>query len=150
MAWGHIRQGREAVMTKLSRIALLALLLVSAPAFGEEIEVLTTFPGATGPGPKDCPDNSGAVGPDHVMDFTNARVVIHDKKTGTVVKQMTQTEFWKAANPGFDLPVLNDPRLLYDPLSGRWFGVIAELKKASLGYFAVSESSDRPTRWGGV
>ena len=137
-------------MTTLSRIALLALLLVSAPAYGGEVEILTTFPGASGPGPKDCPDNAGAVGPDHVVDFTNANVVIHDKRTGKVVRQMTQTEFWKAANPGFDLPRLNDPRLLYDPLSGRWFGVIAELKKGSVGYLAVSETSDPTKGWRGV
>ena len=40
--------------------------------------VLTTFPGDTGPGPKDAPDNSGAVGPNHVVDFTNAHVVIQE------------------------------------------------------------------------
>ena len=37
------------------------------------------------------------------------------------------------------MPRLNDPRLLYDPLSGRWFAVIAELARESLGYLAVSE-----------
>jgi hypothetical protein len=138
------------MMTTLSRIALLTMLLVSAPAFGEDVAILSTFPGASGPGPKDCPDNSGAVGPDHVVDFTNANVVIHDKRTGSVVRQMTQTEFWKAANPQLDLPKLNDPRLLYDPLSGRWFGVIAELKKGSVGYLAVSETSDPTQGWKGV
>jgi hypothetical protein len=137
--------------TTLPRMALLALLLASAPAYGEEVEILATFPGASGPGPKDCPDNAGAVGPDHVVDFTNAKVVIHDKRTGQVARQMTQTEFWKAANPGFDLPVLNDPRLLYDPLSGRWFGVVAELRERSVGYLAVSETSDPTEGWrGGV
>jgi predicted TIM-barrel fold metal-dependent hydrolase len=114
------------------------------------LTVVRSFPGDSGPGPKDNPDNSGAVGPDHVVDFTNMNVVIHDKKTGKVVKQMTQTEFWKRATPGFDLPKLNDPRLLYDPLSGRWFGVIAELKKLSVGYLAVSESSDPTKGWRAV
>ncbi len=137
-------------MTTLSRIALLTLLLASAPVYGEEVEIFTTFPGASGPGPKDCPDNVGAVGPGHVMDFTNAHVVIHDKLTGNFVRRMTQTGFWKAANVKFDLPVLNDPRLLYDPLSGRWFGVIAERKKGSVGYLAVSESSDPTRGWKGV
>ncbi len=137
-------------MMTLLRIAPLALLLVSNPACGEDVEVLTTFPGASGPGPKDCPDNAGAVGPDHVVDFTNANVVIHDKGTGKVVRQVTQTQFWKAANPKFDLPRLNDPRLLYDPLSRRWFGVIAELKEASVGYLAVSETSDPTDGWRGV
>ncbi len=137
-------------MTTLSRIVLLALPFLSAPAYGGEVEILTTFPGASGPGPKDCPDNAGAVGPDHVVDFTNADVVIHDKRTGKVVRQMTQTQFWKAANPRFDLPKLNDPRLLYDPLSGRWFGVIAELKEGSVGYLAVSETSDPTKGWRGA
>src|SRR5206468_2995930 len=45
---------------------------------------------------------------------------------------------------------LNDPRLLLDPLSGRWFGVIAELKKGSVGYLAVSETSDPTRGWRGV
>ena len=60
-------------MTTLSRIALLGLLLVSAPAHGGEIEILTTFPGASGPGPKDCPDNAGAGGPDHVVVVDSVR-----------------------------------------------------------------------------
>ena len=133
-----------------SRVALLALVLVAAPAVGDEVAIINTFPGASGPGPKDCPDNTGAVGPDHVVDFTNANVVIHDKRTGEVVRRMTQTEFWKATKPGFDLPVLNDPRLLYDPLSKRWFALIAELKKDSVGYLAVSGSSDPTKGWKAV
>jgi hypothetical protein len=137
-------------MTTLSRLAVLASFLVSAPAYGDAIEILVAFPGASRPGPKDCPDNSGAVGPDHVVSFTNAEVIVHDKRTGKVVRQMTQTEFWRAANLKFDLPVLDDPRLLYDPLSGRWFAVIAELKKESVGYLAVSESSDPTRGWKGV
>jgi hypothetical protein len=141
-------------MTKLSIVLITsACCLVAVSTLpGDEarptepgLTVVTTFPGDSGPGPKDNPDNSGAVGPKHVVDFTNMNVVIHDKATGKVVKQMTQTEFWKAAKPGFELPKLNDPRLLYDPLSERWFGVIAELKHGSVGYLAVSESSD-PTR----
>jgi hypothetical protein len=133
------------------RAAVLVLLFVPAVAFAEAVTVLTTFSGASGPGPKDCPDNTGAVGPDHVMDFTNANVVIHDKKTGTVVKEMTQTEFWKDVKPGFDLPKVNDPRLLYDPLSGRWFGVLADwVKGGSVGYLAVSETSDPTKGWRGV
>ena len=83
---------------------------------------MTAFPGDTGPSPKDAPDNSGAVGPNHVVDFTNANVVIHHKKSGKVIRQMTQTELWKNTKPAFDLPKLNDPRLLYDPLSRRWHG----------------------------
>jgi hypothetical protein len=114
------------------------------------VTVLTAFPGDSGPGPKDNPDNTGAVGPGHVVDFTNTNVVIHDKATGDVIKRMTQTEFWKRVKPGFDMPVLNDPRMLYDPLSARWFGVIAEMKGASSGFLAVSEGPDPTKGWNGV
>src|SRR5215831_5013599 len=133
-------------------VAVWTLPAQDAPATTTEpgVTVLTTFPGDTGPGPKDAPDNSGAVGPDHVVDFTNANVVIHDKKSGKVIRRMTQTEFWKTTKPGFDFPRLNDPRLLYDPLSRRWFAVIAELKKLSVGYLAVSESSDPTMGWKAV
>ena len=112
--------------------------------------VLTTFPGDSGPGPKDNPDNTGGVGPDHVVDFTNMNVVIHDKQTGKAIKHVTQTEFWKNVTPGFNLPTLNDPRMLYDALCGRWFGVIAELIPKSSGYLAVSETSDPTKAWRGV
>src|SRR5579871_1817515 len=136
-----------AVKAVLILIALFALL---APAFPAQVTVVTTFPGASGPGPKDCPDNTGAVGPDHVMDFTNANVVIHEKKTGKVVEAMSQTEFWKKVKPGFDLPGVNDPRLLYDPLSGRWFGALANAGSAEVGYLAVSQTSDPTRGWRGI
>jgi hypothetical protein len=130
----------------IARIAILALLLLPVAVFAEGVTILNVFPGDAGPGPKDAPDNTGAVGPKHVVDFTNAHVVIHDKRTGKVVQQWSQPEFWKAVKPGFDFPRLNDPRMLYDPLSGRWFGVIAE----ATGYLTVSDSSDPTKGWHGV
>src|SRR5262245_59608267 len=133
-------------------VAVWTLLAQDPSAAAKEpgVTIATTFPGDTGPGPKEAPDNSGAVGPDHVVDFTNANVVIHDKKTGKVIRRMTQTEFWKATKPAFDLPKLNDPRLLYDPLSQRWFAVAAEFKRLSVGYLAVSESHDPTKGWRAV
>src|SRR5262249_17350644 len=130
-------------------VAVWTLPAQDAPATTTEpgVTVLTTFPGDTGPGPKDAPDNSGAVGPNHVVDFTNPNRVTHDKKAGQVIRRMTQPEFWKNAKPVFDLPKLNGPRPLYAPLSKRWFAVIAELTKLSVGYLAVSESSDPTKGW---
>jgi hypothetical protein len=116
------------------------------------VTVLTTFPGDTGdkgPNWKEKPDICGAVGPDHVVDFTIANVVIHDKKTGKVIQRMTQPEFWKKTRPAFDFDKMNDPRLLYDPLSGRWFGVHCDIKTA-VGYLTVSESSDPTKGWKAV
>ena len=116
------------------------------------VTVLTTFPGDTGdqgPNWKEKPDTCGAVGPDHVVDFTIANVVIHDKKTGKVIQRMPQPEFWKKTKPAFDFDKMNDPRLLYDPLSGRWFGVHCDVKSA-VGYLVVSESSDPTKGWKAV
>lgn len=133
----------------IARMAFLALLLLAVAGFAQKVTLLKVFPGDAGPGPKDAPDNTGAVGPKYVVDFTNAHVVIHDKRTGKVVQQWTQTEFWKGVKPGFDLPQGNDPRMLYDPLSGRWVGVIAATG-TSPGYLAVSDSSDPTKGWHGA
>ena len=110
-------------MTRSLLTFSLLLLLITASARADEIAILRTFPGDSGPGPKDNPDNTGGVGPSHVVDSTDAHVVIHDKATGHVLKQMTQTEFWQNAKPGFTIQTLNDPRLTYDPLAERWYMV---------------------------
>src|SRR5207249_598486 len=129
---------------------LLSCVFVATMAFGQEVTVLTSFPGDSGPGPKDNPDNTGGVGPGHVVDCTDANVVIHEKKTGKVLQRMTQTEFWKNAQPGFTLPKLNDPRLTFDPLAKRWYMVVQSAIAPPHGYFAVSESADPTKGWKGV
>ena len=121
-----------------------------AIALAQEVTVLTSFPGDSGPGPKDNPDNTGGVGPRHVVDCTDANIVIHDKKTGEVLRRMTQTEFWKNAKPGFTLPKLNDPRMTYDPLAGRWYTVVQAQGGTPYGFLAVSESMDPTQGWKGV
>ena len=103
---------------RVPQLVFLICSLIPAICAGQEVIVLKSFPGDSGPGPKDNPDNTGGVGPSHVVDCTDANIVIHDKKTGEVVQRMTQTEFWKNAQPGFNLPRLNDPRMTYDPLAG--------------------------------
>ena len=108
----------------VAQLAFVVCSLVVAMASAQEVTLLTSFPGDSGPGPKDNPDNTGGVGPSHIVDCTDANVVIHDKKTGEVVRRMTQTAFWKNAKPGFTLPRLNDPRMSYDPLAERWYTVV--------------------------
>jgi hypothetical protein len=119
-----------------------------APA--QEVAILMSFPGDSGPGPKDNPDNTGGVGPGHVVDCTDANIVIHDKKTGQTLRRMTQTEFWKHASPGFSLPKLNDPRMTYDPLAERWYTVVQAASGPTHGYLAVSQSMDPTGGWNGV
>ncbi len=135
---------------RVPQLVFLVCALIPAIAPAQELSVLKSFAGDSGPGPKDNPDNTGGVGPSHVVDCTDANVVVHDKKTGEVVQRMTQTEFWKNAQPGFNLPGLNDPRMTYDPLAGRWYTVAQAQSGPPYGFLAVSTSMDPTRGWKGV
>lgn len=135
---------------RILQIALFSCSLAPAMALAQEVTILTSFPGDSGPGPKDNPDNTGGVGPSHIVDCTDANIVIHDKKTGAVLQRMTQTEFWKNAKPGFTLPILNDPRMTYDPLARRWYTVVQAQGGTPYGFLAVSQSMDPTQGWKGV
>ncbi|HVR85138.1 MAG TPA: hypothetical protein VMU54_12555 [Planctomycetota bacterium] len=111
------------------------------------VTIQTAFRGDSAIGPKLSPDNVGAAGPEHVVDFTCANVVVHDKKSGKVLQQKTQVQFWKDLGFGGLHP--NDPRFMYDPLSGRWIGTIADDQAHHL-YLAVSTTSDPTQPWNGV
>lgn len=114
--------------------------------------ILISFPGASGPGYKPVPDTTGAVGPNHVVDFADSSFMAHDKTTGRVVQQMTMSNFWMSVQPSntFILTKPNDPRMLYDTLSGRWFASCAEDSTQHRLYLAVSASSDPTGLWNGV
>jgi chitodextrinase len=106
--------------------------------------VIQSFDGASGPGYKDHPDVAGAVGPNHVVDFVGSTFTVHDKTTGSVVVQLSQTQFW--TNAGVTPGTLNDPRLVYDPLVGRWYAVTAGPNP----YLAVSAGNDPTGAWKAV
>ena len=106
--------------------------------------VLTSFEGTSGPGYKDHPDTSGGVGPDHIVDFVGSAFTVRDKTTGTVLEQMSQTDFWASA--GLTPGTLNDPRIIYDPIMGRWLAVTA----GPFDLLAISADSDPTHAWKGV
>jgi len=114
--------------------------------------VLQSFQGASGPGYKPCPDTTGAVGPNHVVDFEDGWFMVHDKVTGQVIKQMTMSNFWSSvqASNALVLVTPNDPRMLYDTLSGRWFASCADDATQHRLYLAVSTSSDPTQPWKGA
>src|SRR5277367_5229608 len=89
----HAGESGFFVTAYIPRLVFLICSLITSIAIGQEVIVLRSFPGDSGPGPKDNPDNTGGVGPQHIVDCTDANIVIHDKKTGAVVQRMTQTEF---------------------------------------------------------
>lgn len=130
-------------------VACLAALAVQALAQG--VMILKSFPADSGRGYyRDMPDGSGAVGPEHVVDFDGLNVVVHDKATGRVLKRMTQVEFWSKVEPANTLvpPQPDSPRMLYDPVSSRWIAVLLSEHKGHQ-YLAVSTSVDPTKPWKG-
>lgn len=126
--------------------------LTGLPASARDVRILQAFPGASGPGYKPCPDTTGAVGPNHVVDFADSFFIVHDKASGKVLVHKTMIDFWKSVEPSntLDLPTPNDPRMLYDSLSGRWFASCADDKTRHHLYLAVSSSSDPTKPWRGI
>ena len=141
----------------MSKVVFLLLGTVLAagtgiPALAGDGTILQSFPGASGPGYKPCPDTTGAVGPHHVVDFADSSFIVHDKTTGKVLVQMTMSKFWMSVQPvnSLVLATPNDPRMIYDSLSGRWFASCADDKTQHHLYLAVSTSSDPTQPWNGV
>jgi hypothetical protein len=137
-------------------VTLAASALTAAPAPGVDaaapgVTIVTHFPANKGPGyRKPNPDAAGAVGPEHTAVLDDRAFVVQDKATGKVVREDTQHEFWLKVLPAktFDLQA-NDPRLLYDPISRRWFAWVQGLAPAN-GYLAVSTTSDPTQPWRGI
>jgi hypothetical protein len=132
-------------------IALVTSLLAGTLARSADVSIVTTFPADKGPGyRKPYPDVAGAVGPRHTAVLDDRAFVVHDKATGKVLQNDTQHEFWLKVLPArtFDLQA-NDPRLLYDPITRRWFAWVQGLNPAN-GYLAVSTTSDPTDAWRGV
>jgi hypothetical protein len=128
-------------------IVLAIVWAAASPSPQDSVAVVTTFAGDSAIGPKAVPDNVGAVGPGHVVDFTVANVVVHDKTSGKVLLEKTQEQFWREL--GFPNIWPNDPRILYDALSGRFIATIAHDKVHHL-FLAVSTTSDPTQPWKGV
>src|SRR6516164_5652878 len=136
----------------MKALIVLLMLGIALTALAGNGRILQNFPGASGPGYKPCPDTTGAVGPKHVVDFEDGWFMVHDKATGGVVIQMTMSNFWMSVQPSNTLVLVkpNDPRMLYDPLSERWFASCAEDATQHRLYLAVSTSSDPTQVWKGI
>ncbi len=118
----------------------------------QDVTVVKSFPADSDHGYyRAMPDGSGAVGPEHIVTFDGLNVIFHDKATGRILKKMTQVEFWSTVEPANALvPQQPDsPRMLYDPVSGRWLAVLLSEHKGHQ-YLAVSTSSDPTKPWKGV
>lgn len=91
------------------------------------------------------PDTSGAVGPTRLMSTLNSNYVVQDRAGGRVLASVSMATFW--ASVGAAMPF--DPRVLYDPYSGRW--LVAAVTDPGLGtsavLYGISDSSDPAGGW---
>jgi hypothetical protein len=91
------------------------------------------------------PDTSGAVGPTRLMSTLNSNYVVQDRVDGKVLASVSMATFW--ASVGAEMPF--DPRVLYDPYSGRW--LVAAVSDPGLGssavLYGISDSSDPAGGW---
>jgi hypothetical protein len=70
------------------------------------------------------PDSDGAIGPANYVQFINGRFAVYTKTGSLVGSVKSDRAFWNAALSHSGLPgvtEVSDPRILYDPLSDRWF-----------------------------
>ncbi len=102
-------------------------------------------------------DGNGAVGPNHFVEFINGAFTVYNKSNGHRALGITADDFWTAA--GVTIPngrVVSDPRIIFDPVSQRWFAsqvdaVIANDPSLYSDYFllAVSDTADPTGTWHG-
>jgi len=155
-----IYQRRARNTRHLSMVAGGFLLIYFSAALGFEI---SSFTGSTA---NDYlalgafavpPDTMGAVGPDHVMEFTNAGVTYFDK-AGNLLQRTVSNDFWTTA--GVDLTTIpdfdrfTDPRVVFDSSSSRWFAAEINLNTCGLDctnnvFLAVSQDDNPLNGWSG-
>ena len=91
------------------------------------------------------PDTMGAVGPDHIVEMINRRVVIYDKTGSEIGTPVTLRKFFIDGGAGagtFDSPF--DPRIIYDPTNERWFAAATDGDNFLV---SVSATSDPTGSW---
>jgi hypothetical protein len=123
------------------------------------------------------PDTMGAVGPDDIVELINGRFDVYDKTTGMQIDTDDLFDFWTVrvglpnppANPcdlGAGICTLSrnactsnancrnntlvDPRVVYDPDTGRWFAASIDLFANNNIYVGRTDTDDPTGTWRGV
>jgi len=130
---------------------LLVLLLFMAAAFHVQATVTVTigqnFTGSTyGVNSQALPpDGNGVIGPTRFMEFVNGAVAVYNRTNGNSVQRKSDTKFWSDAGLIISPDsAVTDPRVIYDPLSQRWFATQVDFDAtlASSGGDPTTEAND--------
>ena len=108
-------------------------------------------------------DGNGAIGPKYFVEFINGAFAIYNKTNGARVLRITDMKFWNNGGPGGigngvsfgSEDTVSDPRVIYDPVSQRWFasqvdydGSVPDPTWESDFYLlAVSDTADPTGAW---
>jgi len=130
----------------------LCLSVLRAPA-QVAVQIVTNFTGSTyfnglnsGNSTAIPPDPNGAIGPKHFVELINGSFTVYDKTHGTNVQRIADWKFWQ--NAGLSAissgTGLADPRIIYDPVSQRWFATMVDFdaNAAGLGEDYTLEAND--------
>ena len=101
------------------------------------------------------PNANGASGPSHYVEIVNGRYAVYDKANGSVATSSTDMSFWTGAGISFSAGLeVSDPRVLFDPRSGRWFASGLDLRRSTFEenrlLLAVSKTSNPLDGWNGL
>lgn len=102
-------------------------------------------------------DVNGAMGPNHFVELLNGTFAVYDKTTGQSVLRTSDTDFWKHAGVTVAPDMATDPRIIYDPISQRWFASMVDVDPSAADptlnsndfLLAVSDTSDPTLTWHG-
>jgi hypothetical protein len=159
------RKVERPLVPKLAGTLVVALvMLLAAGSVQADLTIGTNFTGQTmidSPALNSeyrfiPPDTNGAVGPNHVVELINGAYAVYSK-TGAFVQSTGLDTFWANAGvtPSGAFPTTFDPRVVYDPVSSRWFASALDSGSGTGSNFvnnflvAVSKSSDPTDGWTG-
>jgi hypothetical protein len=104
------------------------------------------------------PDANGAIGPDYFMEFINGEAAFYNKTNVDTPIRITDVAFWSQAGVNISSDaVVTDPRVIYDPASGRWFASQVDASATAVDFthlannflLAFSDSADPSGSWHG-
>ena len=104
------------------------------------------------------PDANGAIGPNHFVEFINGVVSFYSKTNPDNVVRITDVDFWTEAGLIISSSsAVTDPRIIYDPVSQRWFATQVDFNTtvndptltANNFLLAVSATPDPTGPWHG-
>ena len=140
-------------------------LMLSAAAHGQvTVQIGQNFAGSDNFQTYITPaDGNGAIGPKYFVEFINGAFAVYNKTNGTRVLRITDMKFWSNGGPGGvgngvsfgSTDTVSDPRVIYDPVSQRWFasqvdydGSVPDPTLDSDFYLlAVSDTADPTGAW---